>query len=288
LAALLALSAAVIASRRLVAPLRILTEAAARLGAGDRSSRVGPIHAPGELGQLAQTFDTMAGDLEQEDALRRALVADVAHELRTPLAVLRAQLAAVSEGISEFSSETVDSLTEEVDRLSRLVDDVGVLAAAQSARLRFERRPADLAAIAAVAAERLAPRFESRRIHLVVGLESTPVVGDAGRLEQALVNLLSNAEKYGPTSSEVRLQVHRNGSQASASVSDEGPGIAPEEQERIFERFYRGAASRASTSGSGIGLAVVSEVIAAHGGSVGVESVPGHGSTFWLTLPLAP
>ncbi len=287
-AAVLALSAAVFASRRIVAPIRTLTAAAGRFGAGERSTRVGSVRAPGELGQLARAFDNMASDLEREDELRRALVADVAHELRTPLAILRAHLEAVSQGLTDLSQATVDSLTEEVQRLGRLVDDLGVLAAAQAAALRLERRPVDLADVASVATERLAHRFVDREISLVSTLESARVMGDAGRLEQATVNLLSNAEKFSSPGSEVRIEVHRDGPHAELSVSDDGPGIPPAEQRAIFDRFYRSAGARVTTTGSGVGLAVVSEIVRAHDGWIELQSSPGHGSTFRLLFPALP
>lgn len=286
LAALLALVAAVLASHRLVAPLRSLTVAAERLGAGDRSSRVGELHAPGELGQLAHAFDDMASDLERQDALRRALVADVAHELRTPLAVLQAELEAVSTGLHDFSSQTVDSLSDEVARLTRLVEDLGVLAAAQAAGLQLNRQAVDLAGVASTAASRLSTRFAERDIELAVHLVPLTVVGDPGRLEQVVVNLLSNAGKFGPPGTHVGLRVERQGNDACLSVSDDGPGIAPDEQAKVFDRFYRGTTD-VNTAGSGIGLAVVHEIVTAHGGSVALESAPGKGGIFTVRLPLA-
>lgn len=285
-AAVLALSAAVVASRRLVAPLRALTEAASSLGSGNRSVRVGELRAPGELGQLAKAFDDMAGDLEHEDELRRSLVADLAHELRTPVAILRAQLTAVSEGIAEPSTTTMASLTEEVDRLGRLVGDLGVLAEAQAARLEMRRVPVDLAEVARTAAERLSVRFSEEGVRLAMELQEVTVLGDTGRLEQVAVNLLSNAEKFSGPGGEVRLSVARSAGAALLTVSDDGPGIPPAERERVFERFFQGTASRSSAGGSGVGLAVVSEIVSAHGGWVSLESEQGRGASFTVVLPL--
>ncbi|HET9091556.1 MAG TPA: ATP-binding protein, partial [Acidimicrobiales bacterium] len=286
-AALLALSAGLVTSRRLVAPLRRLTSAVARLGSGDRSSRVGPIRAAGEIRQLGETFDAMAADLQSEDRLRRALVADVAHELRTPVAILRAELEAVSVGIRPFEPATVESLTEEVDRLSRLVEDLGVLAAAEAASLGLERTRVDLSVVAARAADRLASRVREADVRLERQLSPADVLGDPGRLEQVVVNLLSNAVKFSPRKATVELAVSRRDGEVRLAVSDEGPGIPVEEQPRVFERFYRGQGA-AGTPGSGVGLAVVAAIVSAHGGRVALESAPGRGTTFEVVLPAAP
>ena len=283
-AALIAIGAALIASRSLVAPIRRLNRAAARLGAGDRSSRVGTMKGPGELAQLGRTFDLMADRLAREDQLRRELVADVAHELRTPIAILRAQLEAVAVGIDEWSPATVDSLSEEVERLSSLVEDLGVLAAAEAAGLSLERSAIELSEVAESAADRLAPRFAVEEVALERRLSSALVLGDRGRLEQVVVNLLSNAVKFSPPGSTVRLSVRRDDEWATLSVADEGPGIPLEEQPQVFERFFRGSGAPKGL-GSGIGLAVVATIVAAHGGTVGVESAPGAGSRFTVSLP---
>ncbi len=288
-AALLAVSSALLASRRLVAPLHKLAVAVTRYGAGDRSSRAGEAKRGDEIGDLASAFNSMAAHLEREDYLRRSLVADVAHELRTPLAILRAQLDAISMGIAEPTEQTLGSLSEEVDRLARFVDDLGVLAAAEAASLRLEHEHVDLAEIAAAAASRLAARFAERGIFLEQDLRPAPVSGDPGRLEQVTVNLLTNAEKFSPSKARVVLRVSCDGNEAVLAVSDDGPGIPLDEQGMVFERFYRGssAARERRTTGSGVGLAVVSEIVAAHGGTVEIESAPGRGSTFIVRLSAA-
>ena len=287
IAALLAVSSALLASRRLVAPLHRLTVAVTRYGSGDRSSRAGEPKRTDEIGELAAAFNSMAARLEHEDYVRRALVADVAHEIRTPLAILRAQLDAFSMGIAEPTEEALGSLGEEVDRLSRFVDDLAVLAAAEAANLRLELEHLDLAEVAAAAAARLAARFAERGISLEQDLRPAGVLGDPGRLGQVAVNLLTNAEKFSPSGATVRLRVSSADGQSVMAVSDDGPGIPVEEQGRIFERFYRGpaAARERRTAGSGVGLAVVWEIVSAHGGTVEIGSAPGHGSTFVVRFP---
>ncbi len=284
-AAALSVLAALLGTRSLVAPLRRLSFAAARLGAGDRSSRVGDVKATGEIRQLAATFDRMADDLERTDRLRRDLVADVAHELRTPIAILGAELEAVSEGIKQLSPETVQSLSEEVERLGSLVEDLGVLAAAEAAGLTLERSPVDLAEVAETAAGRLSSRFAALGVALERDLVTAYVLGDRRRLEQVVVNLLSNAAKFSHRGGTARLEVGLSYGRAVLTVSDDGPGIPSKEQKRVFERFYRGA-DASTRSGSGIGLAVVSAIVAAHGGTVALESEPGRGSSFRVELPL--
>ncbi|MHB1613638.1 MAG: ATP-binding protein [Actinomycetes bacterium] len=285
LATLVALVAAVIASRRLVAPVRMLTLAARRLGTGDLSSRVGELGAPGEIDELAHAFDVMATHLEREDALRRAIVADLAHELRTPLAVLQAELEALTVGVEQLSPAAVASLSDEVRRLSRLLEDLEVLAAAEAAGLSLRRQRIDLAAAARSAAARLDNRFADRGIELTTVLVPTVVVADPGRVEQMAVNLLSNAAKFTPPGGTVRLSVGHDASTARLVVTDTGIGIPVEEQGMVFDRFFRGGGAR-GTAGSGIGLAVVAELAAAHGGSVELQSTLGAGTTVTVSLPV--
>ena len=286
LAVLVAFGAAVLASRRLVAPVRSLTLAARQLGAGDRTSRVSELAAPGELGELARAFDKMAADLERGDALRRALVADVSHELRTPLAVMQAELEGLSVGLVALDQQAVVTLTGEVARLTRSVEDLGMLAAADAAGLSLRRERVDLAQVGARAAARLAARFDEVKVELAVTLAPAEVEGDPGRLEQVVVNLLSNAAKFTPAGGRVQVSVGRLGRECRVVVSDTGEGIPEDEQPWVFDRFFRGAAAK-GRDGSGIGLAVVAALVAAHGGSIELRSVLGSGSTFTVRLPSA-
>ncbi len=283
LALAVALGAAVLASRRLVAPVRRLTDATRRLAAGDRTSRVGEVRTSGELAELASSFDTMAGALEREDTLRRTLVADLAHELRTPVAVLQAQLEGIAAGVVALDGAAVESLSEEVAELSRLIEDLRILAEADAAGLRIRREPVDLAEVASRAAARLAPFFVERGVHLDLQLGATKVLGDTDRLEQVVINLLSNAAKFSAPGSEVLLRVAVEQGEGRLVVADHGRGIPPDEHGRIFDRFYRGAAA-GGTSGSGIGLAVVSLLVAAHGGRISLSSSVGDGSVFTVHL----
>jgi signal transduction histidine kinase len=286
LAAAAALVVGVLLARGVVRPLRRLAAAVGSLKLGVTSPRVGPSAGPGELGELGRAFDAMADSLEEEDRLRRALVADVAHELRTPVAVMQAETEALSDGVTEPSRETLGSLHEEVVRLARLVEDLQTLAAAQAAGLELTRRPLDLARVAADAAQSLAGRFRDSHIHLEQDLPPTPAIGDRHRLHQVALNLLTNAIKFTPPGGTVAARTFMDGTEAVLEVTDSGPGVPECEREAIWERFYRGSAGRART-GSGIGLAVVKELVDAHDGTVTVECPAGGGASFVVRVPVA-
>jgi two-component system sensor histidine kinase BaeS len=286
LAVLGAFAVGVVGSRRLVAPLRSLTRATRRLATGDRKSRVGSLKATGELAELATAFDTLAESLEREDSLRKALVADLAHELRTPLAVLQAELEGLAVGVVALDQDAVSRLGEEVGQLSRLVEDLRVLTEAEAAGLTVRREPVDLASVVSNAAARLATLFVDKGVDLSVELAAAEVEGDPDRLEQVVVNLLSNAVKFTPRGGRVRVTAGPAGSHARIVVADTGVGIPEHEQSKIFDRFFRGAGGR-DTPGTGIGLAVVAALVEVHGGHVELESSPGRGSVFTVSLPKA-
>jgi two-component system, OmpR family, sensor histidine kinase BaeS len=283
-AALLALLAGLLAARRITRPVGRLIEVTQAMGHGDRAARVGEIHAPDELRDLAATFDRMADNLARQDQLRRDVVADVAHELRTPVAVLQAGHEALLDRVVEPSPAQLSSLRDEVLRLARLVDDLHTLAAAEAAALQLSLHPADLAEIAGAAADSLAVRFEAAGITLDRRLTPVSVLADARRMHQVVTNLLSNALKFTPAGGRVTLEAAPAGRQARLRVADTGRGIPGDELPRIFDRFWRGRQA-AGVTGSGIGLAVVAELIRAHGGTVTATSVPGEGAQIVVTLP---
>lgn len=291
MAAAAALIVAVLMARGVVRPVRRLAGAVGSLRLGQKESpRVGPHAGPGELGELGRAFDAMADSLEEEDRLRRALVADVAHELRTPVAVMQAETEALADGITEPSNEALVSLHEEAVRLAQLVEDLQTLAAAQAAGLELVRRPLDLGRVAADAAHSLTSRFRAGQIQLDQDLPPTPAVGDPRRLHQVALNLLTNAIKFCPPGGTVGIRTFTDQDAAVLEVTDTGPGVPEDEREAIWERFFQGRAGRAR-AGSGIGLAVVKELVAAHGGTVTQESPAGGGARFVVRIPasvLAP
>jgi len=288
LAAVLALLVALAVSRRITRPVIRLIESARAMGSGDRQARVGDVPgAPAELRELAVTFDQMADTLAAQEQLRRDLAADLAHELRTPVAVLQANTEALLDGVLAHTPEQTASLHEEVLRLGRMVEDLQTLAAAEAAALQLSLRPCDLAQIAAAAAEDWETSFAAARINFQRELEPAPVLADPGRLHQVIGNLLSNALKFTPADGRIEMFLSQVDGQARLEVRDTGPGISPDDQPHVFDRLWRGAQAT-QIAGSGIGLAVAAELTRAHQGTIELASELGIGSQFTLTLPLAP
>ena len=286
LAALLALLTGLAVARRITRPVIRLIAATRAMAAGDRAARVGEIHAAGELRELAAAFDQMAGTLDRQEQIRRNLVADVAHELRTPIAILQAGHEALLDGVAEPTPAELGSLRDEVLRLARMVGDLQTLAAADAAALNLIRSPADLAELAATAADSLARRFEAAGITLDRDLTASPVLTDPHWLHQVITNLLTNALKFTPAGGRVTISTERTGANAILRVTDTGIGIPPEDLPRIFDRFFRGQQA-AQISGSGIGLTVAAELVQAHGGRLTAASELGHGTQMTLSLPSA-
>ena len=286
LAALLALVTGLAVARRITRPIARLIAVTRAMDAGDRAARAGAIRAPGELRELAAAFDHMADTLDREDQIRRDVVAGVAHELRTPIAVLQAGHEALLDGVAQPTPGELSSLRDEVLRLARMVDDLQTLAAADAAVLQLNRRPCDLADIAAAAADSLARRFEAADIELDRRLSRVPVLADPRWLHQVVTNLLTNALKFTPAGGRVTVVTGQAEADAVLRVADTGAGIPAEELPRIFDRFWRGQGA-ARTSGSGIGLAIAAELARAHGGQLTAASTEGQGTTMTLTLPRA-
>jgi len=259
------------------------------MAAGDRTARVGEIHAAGELRELAAAFDQMAGTLDRQEQIRRNLVADVAHELRTPIAILQAGHEALLDGVAEPTPAELGSLRDEVLRLARMVGDLQTLAAADAAALNLTRTRTDLAELAAAAADSLARRFEVAGITLDRELSASPVLADPHWLHQVITNLLTNALKFTPAGGRVTISTGSSGTEAVLRVTDTGAGIPADDLPRIFDRFFRGQQA-AQVSGSGIGLTVAAELVQAHGGRLTAASQtqgPGHGTELTLSLPSA-
>jgi signal transduction histidine kinase len=240
--------------------------------------------APGELGVLATAFDRMSESVERGDDLRQQLVRDVAHEVRTPLTILLGTTEGLVDGVLEPDTETLRSLHEEVLRLTRLVGDLETLAAADAAALRLDVRPVDLAEVAAATVALASGAAADAELELDTALGSAETRGDPERLRQVVVNLLSNALRHTPPGGRIDVRTSVVGEQAVLEVLDTGPGIADEDLTRVFERFYRGVGAEAS-SGSGIGLAVAAELVAAHGGTIEARNRPKGGAEFIVKLP---
>lgn len=284
--ATLAVIAGVVFARRITRPVAALTGAARTMASGERGIRVDDVGAPGELGDLSRAFNQMADALELEDELRRVLVADVAHELRTPLAILQATTEAMADGVTEPTEATLSSLHDETLRLGRIVEDLEVLASAEAAELSMEFKTVDLALVAGEAADALEGQLVGAGLSLTRDLEPTVVRGDKNRLHQVVTNLLTNAIKFTPAAGSVSVSVSSRDRVARLVVEDSGKGIPQDDLHHVFDRFWRGPDVR-HTAGSGVGLAVVQELVHAHDGEVSVSSKEGLGATFVVTIPTA-
>ncbi|MDA8217093.1 MAG: ATP-binding protein [Dehalococcoidales bacterium] len=278
-------------SRRLVEPVSRLVGASHRIAAGHYAERV-DASASDEIGDLAQSFNAMAASLEETERRRLALVGDVAHELRTPLATIEGYAEGLIDGVVEPTPETFALLHTEAGRLRRLVDDLQELSRAEAHQIALHPRPVPAARLLEMAGARLNPQFAEKGVALAVGAaDGLPaVLADEDRTVQALVNLLGNALRYTPAGGRVDLAARRRGGLVEFAVADTGVGIPAESLPHIFERFYRVDRSRSRTGGgSGIGLTIAKHLAEAQGGTLRAESPgPGRGATFTLALPIAP
>ncbi len=276
-------------SRRILAPVKGLTLAARQLGQGDLSQRV-QLKDKGEVQELAQAFNSMASDLEQAEQLRRNLVADVAHELRTPLSNIRGYLEAIRDRIMKPDAATIHSLDEEAMLLSRLVDDLQELTLAEAGELKLVYQSEDIAELIKQAVTPWQPSVAAKEMSLSLDLPDKlpPVNIDWQRISQVLHNLLENALAHTSKGGTITVTATRQGANIQVSVSDTGEGIPVEDLPNIFERFYRVDKSRArATGGSGLGLTIAKRLIEAHGGNIEAQSELGRGSRFSFTVPIA-
>lgn len=275
-AAVLALLAGGVIARRVAAPAERLTAAAHALP-DDRTARV-PEDRTDELGDMARAFNRMAEQVAAQEALRRDFAADVAHELRTPLTVLRGRLEALADGVADPDPDVLTDLHEEALALSQRVTDLERLARADAAEFSLERQPVDLAGLVADVAAGARERLGERLV-LAAPTGEAIVHGDPDRLRQVVTNLLANAERHAPEAT-VRVSVASDADAVTLVVVDDGPGIPTQDQARVFDRFVRGPGG-----GSGVGLTIVRDLVAAHGGQVTLDSAPGSGTTVTVTLP---
>jgi two-component system OmpR family sensor kinase/two-component system sensor histidine kinase BaeS len=274
---------------QLTAPLRALTQAAHRLADGEATQV--SLRSGDEIGELGTAFNQMARSLTHQEMLRRNLMADIAHELRTPLSVIRGDLEALLDGVYEPSPQALASLQEETLLLSRLVNDLQALAQAEAGQLRLERQSIDLSSLLQGVVTGFDLQAESQDQRLSLDLADLPLVDvDPQRVRQIVANLLSNALRHAPaggngSGGEVVVEAGAHEGWVQISVSDNGPGIPPGELAHVFDRFWRGGAAR--SEGSGLGLAIARELVRAHGGRIWVESEVGRGSRFSFTLPIS-
>ncbi|MHB1319277.1 MAG: sensor histidine kinase [Anaerolineae bacterium] len=288
-ATLLALLLAVLFSRSLRRPLRELAEATRTVAQGNLGQQI-PVRSRDELGRLTADFNRMSADLAEAEQQRRQMTADIAHELRTPLSLILGHAEAIEDGVLPATPEAVSIIHDEARSLARLVDDLRTLSLADAHQLSMAIQPVSPADLLQRAAATYRPRAAEQGITLTASAdEALPVVAaDSGRVAQVLGNLLSNALRHTPPGGKITLQAVQEGAFVRLGVTDSGPGIAPDDLPHIFDRFYRGDASRHRESGgSGLGLGIARSLVEAQGGRIWAESPPGSGATFWFTLPLA-
>ena len=289
LAIAIALILTFVLSRRITSPIGVLAKAARRLGRGDLSQRV-ELQGEGEVAALAQAFNSMAADLEHAEQLRRNLVADVAHELRTPLSNIQGYLEAIRDRVMKPDAATIRSLNEEAALLSRLVDELQELSLAEAGELKLVYQAEDIAKLVKQAVTPWQPQLTTKEISLSLDLpDNLPLVNiDWQRVNQVLHNLLENAVAHTGKGGTINVAATTQGDWVEVCVSDTGEGIPAEDLPNIFERFYRVDKSRArATGGSGLGLTIAKRLVEAHGGKITVQSKLGKGSRFSFTLPIA-
>lgn len=275
-------------SRRILSPVRALTQAANRLGTGDFSPRV-DVKGNTELDHLGNTFNTMADNLGRAEELRKNMVADIAHELRNPLANIKGYLEAARDGLIETNEETIRKLDEEATLLVRLVNDLQELSLAEAGELRLEREPGYIGKIIETTVQIMQTKASQKGVSLESARsDDLPEIDiDVHRISQVLHNLIENAITATPSGGTVSILAQQVDNSIEVKVTDNGEGIPADDLDKIFERLYRVDKSRArATGGSGLGLTIARRLVEAHGGQISVESEPGKGSSFSFTIPI--
>ena len=291
----LALLLGVALVRQITAPLGGLRRAAHAIAEGDLSQRV-PVSSQDEVGEVALAFNQMAAALERNERLRRDMMADIAHELRTPLSVIQGQVEALLDGVFPLTPDQLAPIHDETLLLARLVADLRDLALAEAGQLTIERRPVDLGDLAGRVAAAVEPVAAEKGVALALTVSPNlpPVSADADRLSQVLHNLLSNALRHTPAGGRVTVSVGLApaplppcpSAPLLVSVADTGPGIPTEDLPYVFDRFYRADLSRSRAGGgSGLGLTIARTLVEAHGGRMWAESRVGEGTRVAFTIP---
>jgi len=291
-----AILASLFITRQITTPIQKMTGASQRIAEGHYSERV-PV--PGkvatgeldELGHLALRFNQMAAKLEQTETMRRQLIGDVSHELRTPLTTIKGYMEGLIDGVLPADAATYQQVYHEADRLQRLVNDLQELSRVEAGAFELKLSPVSISKLTETVLTRFQIQFEEKDVALQneVPANLPPVMVDEDRINQVLTNLIGNALMYTPAGGRVRVSARRTDGWVEVVVSDTGIGIAPEDLQLIFTRFYRADKSRSrSAGGSGIGLTIAKHLVEAHGGRIQAESPGiGEGSRFTFTLPAA-
>lgn len=285
--AVIALVLGVVLSRTLTRPIRELTTATHAVSEGDLSQQV-PVRSNDELGELARAFNKMSFELSRSVNARKQMTADIAHELRTPLSLILGHAEAVHDGVLPPTRENFEIIRDEATRLEHLINDLRTLSLADAGELSIQ--------LQAVEPQRLIQevaslyQYQSQRKNIAFLLDVPPhlptIEVDPGRMTQVLTNILDNAIRHTPEGGTITLTAREVDGEVELAVQDSGPGLKPEDLERIFERFYRADPSRQrEDGGSGLGLAIARSIVQAHGGQLSAESEPGKGLKVKVLLP---
>ncbi len=278
------------AYRRYATPLADVMAAADAVADGDLSVRV-PERGTGEFARLSRSFNRMTEELAHTDQLRRNLTADVAHELRNPLHIIQGNLEGILDDVYAPTDAHIAATLEETRALTRLVEDLQTISAAEAGQLTLVTGPVDLAEVAQDLVTSLGPLAEAQGIDLRCVAGGTPaelmIEGDAGRIDQVLTNLVTNALRHTPAGGAITLNVAPVDDKVQLSVTDTGEGISPEDLPHIFDRFWRGDPARSHRDGAsgGLGLAIARQLVEAHDGTISVESSIGEGTAFTIDFP---
>jgi two-component system OmpR family sensor kinase/two-component system sensor histidine kinase BaeS len=286
-AAVLAFALALLIVRTISAPLARVADASQAVASGDLSARA-PIAGPSEVQSVALAFNKMADSLNEQEALRRAMLADVTHELRTPLTVMQGQIEALIDGIFPPTPEHLAPLHSQTLHLARVVEDLRTLAHADAGQLKLEQVAVSLPKLVSDLLHALEADATAKQISLSsqIPLTLPPLRADAVRLRQVLANLLTNALRHTPPNGQIIVAAREDKTHAELTVTDTGEGINPDDLPHIFERYYRTDGSRPpSREGSGLGLAIARRLTESHGGTIAIRSQLGVGTIVTLTWP---
>lgn len=269
--------------RRAARPMDGLIDAARRIESGDYSAQV-PEWGPADMRSVARAFNSMSARLKTVDEQRRSFLADVTHELRTPLSVIRGQAEAIADGLYPADGAHLAPIMDATSALDRLVEDLRTLVLTDAGNLVLHREPTDIGALVRDTVESFRSQAETARVSLTTETKDVPSVDvDPARIRQVIGNLLSNAIRHTPSGGSVGVSVDKTEGKISVAVTDTGEGIPPELLPHVFERFVKGA----NSNGSGLGLAIAHDIVKAHGGTTEIDSRPGQGTTIAFKLPTA-
>jgi len=287
LPAILTLTIGVLLTRRVVHPLADVIAAAQNVAAGDLATRV-EVRGPQDLQALTDSFNQMAEALDRSDSERRNMLADVAHELRTPLSVIRGRLEGIIDNVYEPDVAQIARVLEETYLLERLVDDLHLLTLVETRQLPFTTISTNMIDLAARAVDLFSPQAEERGIELVLEADPTTpeVIADPQRIEQVIGNLLANALRYTPEDGQIVIEVSHQKDRAQFIIRDNGPGVPDDDLPHLFDRFWRGEKSRGrSSGGAGLGLAIARQLVEAQGGNIFAYNLPDRGFVVGFDLP---